>query len=119
MPGLLFTEAVCGKADEAMDFYQSIFKGSKRGETAYYCGMPNDKEGTVMFSEIKIADQWLVAMDSGEAHGYTFNEGVSLIVNCDSQEEMDYFYDNLSAGLIRAMRLDQRQIRRQLADRPL
>lgn len=98
MPGLLFTQNVCGKADEAMDFYQSVFKGAKRGQTAYYpAGMPDDKEGTVMFSEIKIADQWLVAMDSGAAHDYTFNEGVSLIVNCDSQEEMDYFYDNLSA----------------------
>lgn len=98
MPSMLFTEDVCGKAEEATEFYLSVFKGSKRGQLARYpAGMPKDKEGTTMFTEINIGDQWLVAMDSAQEHGFKFNEGVSLIVNCDSQEEMDYFTNKLSA----------------------
>lgn len=98
MPSLLFTQGACGKAEEATDYYLSIFKDAKRGQIARYpAGMPKDKEGTVMFTDFMLSNQWFVAMDSAEAHQFTFNEGISLIVNCDSQEEIDFFWDKLSA----------------------
>lgn len=98
MPSLLFVGGVCGKAEEAVDFYASIFQNAKRGMVARYpAGMEPDKEGTVMFSEFTLNNQWFTAMDSARSHEFTFNEGVSFIVNCDTQEEIDYYWEKLSA----------------------
>lgn len=98
MPALLFTQNACGKAEEAVDFYLSVFKQAKRGNLARYgAGMEPDKEGTIMFSDFTLNDQWFIAMDSAHAHKFTFNEAVSFIVNCDSQEEIDYYWNALSA----------------------
>ena len=63
----------------------------------YPAGMEPDKEGTIMFSEFTLNNQWFTAMDSARMHDFTFNEGVSLMVNCDSQEEIDYYWEKLSA----------------------
>jgi predicted 3-demethylubiquinone-9 3-methyltransferase (glyoxalase superfamily) len=98
IPSLMFVGEACGKAEEASDFYLSVFKGSKRGAIARYpAGMEPDKEGTVMFTDFKIEDQWFAAMDSARMHDFTFNEAVSLIVNCESQEEIDDYWGKLSA----------------------
>jgi predicted 3-demethylubiquinone-9 3-methyltransferase (glyoxalase superfamily) len=98
IPALLFTEGAYGKAEEAVDFYASVFKDSKKGTLAYYpAGMPGEKEGTVMFADVKLDGVWIAAMDSAHEHGFTFNEAVSLIVRCENQEEIDYFSDKLSA----------------------
>jgi predicted 3-demethylubiquinone-9 3-methyltransferase (glyoxalase superfamily) len=59
--------------------------------------MEPDKEGTVMFSDFSLHGQWFVAMDSAHKHEFQFNEGVSFMVNCDTQEEIDYFWEKLSA----------------------
>jgi predicted 3-demethylubiquinone-9 3-methyltransferase (glyoxalase superfamily) len=97
IPSLLFTEKVCGKADEAVNFYNSVFKNSKRGIVARYPGgMEPDKEGTTMFTDFMIERQWFAAMDSARKHGYTFNEAISLMVSCDTQEEIDYYWKKLS-----------------------
>lgn len=98
MPSLLFVGDVYGKAEEAIDFYVSTFKNSKKGMTAYYpAGMPPDKEGALMFGECKLENQWIVAMDSAQDHKFQFNEAVSLLVMCKDQEEIDYYWDKLSA----------------------
>ncbi len=98
MPSLLFTNQVCGKTEEATDFYLSVFKDAKRGVTARYpAGMEPDAEGTIMFTEFTLNGQWFTAMDSARQHGFGFNEGVSLMVNCESQEEIDYYWNALSA----------------------
>lgn len=98
IPSLMFTGKVCGKAEEASDFYLSVFKKSKRGAIARYpAGMEPDKEGTVMFTDFKLGGQWFAAMDSARMHNFKFNEAISLIVNCDSQEEIDYYWEKLSA----------------------
>src|SRR3546814_9668903 len=59
--------------------------------------MEPDQEGTVMFSDFRLEGQWFAAMDSAREHGYAFNEAVSLLVNCDTQEEIDYLWEKLSA----------------------
>lgn len=98
IPSLLFVGDVCGKAEEATDFYLSIFPDSKRGALVRYpAGMAPEKEDTVMFSDVKLAGQWFAAMDSAQTHDFAFNEAVSFIVNCKDQEEIDNYWDRLSA----------------------
>ena len=98
IPSLLFTGNVYGKAEEATDFYLSVFKNSKRGTLAKY---PTDqgpnKEGTIMFTDVLLEGSWFSAMDGGGEHQFSFNEGVSFVVTCDSQDEIDYYWEKLSA----------------------
>ncbi|HEY1041453.1 MAG TPA: VOC family protein [Candidatus Paceibacterota bacterium] len=99
LPSLLFTKDVSGKAEEATNFYLSVFKDSKRGAIAYYPeGAAPDTDSKVMFTDFKLEDTWLTAMDGGKTmHDFSFNEGVSLLIKCDSQEEIDYYWEKLSA----------------------
>jgi predicted 3-demethylubiquinone-9 3-methyltransferase (glyoxalase superfamily) len=98
VPSLLFTNEVAGKAEEATDFYISVFKNSKRGAIARYeADTPVQKKGDAMFTDFQLEGQWLAAMDGGSVHDFGFNEGVSLLVNCDTQEEIDYYWEKLSA----------------------
>lgn len=94
---LMFVGEVCGKAEEATNFYLSVFKDSKRGITARYPkGMEPDKEGAVMFSDFQLLDQWFAAMDSAREHNFAFNEAISFMVYCDTQKEIDYYWEKLS-----------------------
>lgn len=98
MPSLLFTKEHAGHAEEAINFYASVFKDGKVGMIARYpAGMEPDKEGSVMFGECFINGTWLTAMDSARTHQFEFTEGVSLIIPCDTQDEIDYFWEKLSA----------------------
>ncbi len=98
IPSFLFTGEVHGKAEEAIDFYVSVFKNAKKGHIARYPkGMEPDQEGSVMFADFMIENQWFAAMDSGRNHDFHFNEAVSFIVNCGTQEEIDYYWKKLSA----------------------
>ncbi len=98
VPSLLFTEKVCGKAEEASEFYISVFGNAKQGGIHRYpAGMEPDKEGSVMFADFMIENQWFAVMDSAREHGYTFNEALSFMVSCDTQDEIDYYWKKLSA----------------------
>ncbi|MDF2925783.1 MAG: 3-demethylubiquinone-9 3-methyltransferase [Paenibacillaceae bacterium] len=98
IPSLLFVGDQCGKAEEAMNFYLSVFHNSRQGLIARYPqGMEPDKEGTVMFSDFRLDNLWITAMDSAHEHHFNFNEALSLLVYCDTQEEIDYYWDKLSA----------------------
>ena len=98
VPSLLFVGPVCGKAEEATKFYQTIFKHSKQGTVARYpAGMEPDLEGSIMFTDFMIENQWFGAMDSAHTHAFSFNEAVSFIVHCNDQAEVDYFWEKLSA----------------------
>ncbi len=104
---LMFGGAVSGKAEQAIGFYLSIFRdspfnsdraGSKMGALMRYgAGQEPDKEGTVMFADFKLSDTWLAAMDSARDQRFAFNEAVSLLIPCETQKELDYFWDKLSA----------------------
>ncbi|RDU37624.1 VOC family protein [Neobacillus piezotolerans] len=98
IPSFLFVGDKCGMAEEAMNFYLTVFKNAKQGLIARYpAGMEPDKEGSIMFSEFMIENQWFTAMDSAHEHKFGFNEAVSFIVYCDTQEEIDYYWEKLSA----------------------
>jgi predicted 3-demethylubiquinone-9 3-methyltransferase (glyoxalase superfamily) len=98
VPSLLFVGEIYGKAREAINFYLSVFKPSKLGTMLHYG--PNqepNKEGTIMFSDFKLLDTWLSAMDGGGEHNFKFNEAISIMVYCDNQKEIDYYWEKLSA----------------------
>ncbi len=107
LPSLLFVGDVCGKAEEAIKLYLSVFSnapsnsdrdGSKMGAMVRYgAGQQPEKAGTVMFADFKLAGTWLTAMDSAREHRFAFNEALSLLIPCETQEEIDYFWDRLSA----------------------
>jgi predicted 3-demethylubiquinone-9 3-methyltransferase (glyoxalase superfamily) len=98
IPSLLFVGAVYGRAEEASQFYLSIFKETGRGTIARYpAGMEPDKEGMVMFTDFRLDGQWFAAMDSAREHGFGFNEAISFMVFCEKQEEIDYYWTKLSA----------------------
>ncbi|HYE23110.1 MAG TPA: VOC family protein [Candidatus Paceibacterota bacterium] len=99
IPSLMFVGEVSGRAEEAANFYMSVFSDSKLGTISRYpAGMEPDKEGTVMFSDFQIEGQWFTAMDSAHPHQFGFNEGISLMVRCDTQDEIDYYWEKLSAA---------------------
>ncbi|WP_078381993.1 VOC family protein [Sutcliffiella halmapala] len=98
VPSLLFVGDQCGNAEEARSFYLSVFKNSNEGLIARYPkGMEPEEEGTIMFSDFMLENQWFTAMDSAENHRFNFNEAISFMVYCDSQEEIDYYWEKLSA----------------------
>jgi len=98
IPSLLFVKNVYGKAEEASDFYLSVFNDAKRGALVRYpAGMEPDKEGAVMFTDFKLEGQWFAAMDSAREHNFAFNEAISFMVYCNDQNEIDYYWEKLSA----------------------
>lgn len=98
VPSLLFTEPMAGKANEAIDFYTSVFKDGKRGTTAPRPeDMGPDKAGTLMYADYYLDQTWLAAMDSAHQHGFGFNDAVSLLIPCETQEEIDYYWSALAA----------------------
>ena len=98
VPSLLFVGDVAGRAEEAINYYLSVFKDSKMGALLRYgAGQEPDKEGTVMFADFMLEGQWFAAMDSAREHNFAFNEAISFLVNCDTQEEIDYYWSKLSA----------------------
>lgn len=98
VPHLMFAGAVCGKAEEAMSFYTSVFKNSKVGDIFRYTkGQEPDKEGTVAHGVFTFEGQQFSAMDSAREHNFVFNEAISLMVYCKDQKEIDYYWEKLSA----------------------
>ena len=72
-----------------------------------------------MFTDFMLENTWFTAMDSPREHPFNFNEAISLVICCETQEEIDYYWEKLSAEPeAEQCRLGQRQIRRLVADRP-
>lgn len=105
-PVLLFTGDVYGKVTEAIDFYTSVFNRSPLatvGESKVYNisrygkGHEPDREDAVMYSDFSLLGIRFGAMESAHEHKFSFNESVSFMVVCRTQQEMDYFWEHLSA----------------------
>jgi predicted 3-demethylubiquinone-9 3-methyltransferase (glyoxalase superfamily) len=98
VPTLLFTGDVAGRAEEAMGFYTSLFPGSAVGEVARYAeGEGPERAGWVKHASFTLAGRELAAMDSARDHGFGFNEAVSFLVGCETQDEIDGYWERLSA----------------------
>ena len=98
-PALMFVgKKKAGLAEEAAKFYLSVFKDSKMGTLLRHpVGSEFDKEGTVQFADFMIEGTWMSVMDSGFEHGFDFNEAISFIIPCEDQEEIDHYWELLSA----------------------
>ncbi len=98
IPFMLFVGEVDGKAERAIQFYTSIFPNSKIEKMERYAKdeEPN-REGAVKVAQFEISGQKFMAMDSFYQHEFRFNEAFSFMVFCDSQEEIDYYWEKLSA----------------------
>jgi predicted 3-demethylubiquinone-9 3-methyltransferase (glyoxalase superfamily) len=88
------------EAEEAAKFYTSIFKNSKIGATTYYdeesskaAGRP---KGSVLTVDFELEGQSFMALNGGPM--FKFTEAVSLVINCENQNEVDYFWEKLLAG---------------------
>ncbi len=98
VPTLLFTKDVYGMAEEAAKFYLSVFRDSKMGAIMRYgAGQEPNREGAVMFEDFRIFNLWFAAMDGESDKNFVFNESVSFMVHCDTQDEIDYYWGKLSA----------------------
>ena len=98
-PAMLFTEWVHGKGNEAIAFYTTLFDDSSIVQTTHYAKGQNPyaTEGMVLFSLFNLHHQAFIIMDAGAPQPYTFSEGVSLVVDCEDQREVDYYWDKLTA----------------------
>jgi predicted 3-demethylubiquinone-9 3-methyltransferase (glyoxalase superfamily) len=98
IPAFMFTQNVAGKAEEAMHLYTSLFPNSSIKDISRYEKDEGDVEGTVKHGRFLLDGQLFVAMDSSAAHAFTFSEGVSISVSCDTQEEIDHYWNSLTAN---------------------
>ena len=87
-------------AEEAVQFYVSIFKNAKIGNVTRYgkegYEIHKKKEGTVMTIDFEIEGQKFLALNGGPI--FKFNEAISFQVYCDTQEEIDYYWEKLTEG---------------------
>jgi predicted 3-demethylubiquinone-9 3-methyltransferase (glyoxalase superfamily) len=98
VPVLMFVGEVCGKAEEAVNFYTSVFHNAKVGNLMRRGkGEEPDKEGTLKYGAFTLEGLEFGAMDSAHAHNFAFNEAISFIVHCATQKEIDYYWNQLSA----------------------
>src|SRR5881397_1614121 len=88
------------KAEEAAKFYTSIFKNSQIGKMTRYdadaAGPTGRPAGSVMTIEFELEGQEFVGLNGGPM--FKFTEAISFVVNCETQEEVDYFWEKLSEG---------------------
>ena len=97
-PSFLFVGAQYGNAEKAVRFYTSVFHNSSiDGILLYRAGEPQP-EGKVKHAQFILDEKVFMAMDGLGAHEFNFNEAVSFVVNCETQQEIDYYWDKLTAG---------------------
>jgi predicted 3-demethylubiquinone-9 3-methyltransferase (glyoxalase superfamily) len=96
-PTLMFVGDICGKAEEAINLYVKVFHNSKVGDILRYSmGMEPDRVGTVKHASFTLEGQEFAAMDSAHLHPFGFNEAISLMVECEDQGEIDYYWGKLT-----------------------
>lgn len=84
------------EAEEAMNFYTSVFKNSKKGKIEYYGEVGRRPAGTVLTASFELNGMEFLALNGGPH--FKFTEAVSFQIPCDSQEEVDYYWDKLIEG---------------------
>lgn len=97
IPFFMFDGDQLGKARDAIDFYTSVFKNSRVESVQQYGPENKASEGLIVNSVFTLNGQLFMAMDSGMPKNVNFNESVSFLVSCENQEEIDYFWENLSS----------------------
>jgi predicted 3-demethylubiquinone-9 3-methyltransferase (glyoxalase superfamily) len=102
-PLLMFANHQNGKAEEAVHFYTSVFQSSSVAGIAKYSATDDDVAGHVMHAQFKLGPYVFMAMDTSKPNMFDFNEGISLVVECENQNEIDYYWDKLTEGGMESM----------------
>jgi predicted 3-demethylubiquinone-9 3-methyltransferase (glyoxalase superfamily) len=84
------------QAEEAANFYTAIFKNSKVKSIARYGDAGPGPKGSVMTASFELNGQEFIALNAGPK--FKFSPAISFVVNCETQEEVDYYWEKLSAG---------------------
>lgn len=95
-PLLMFTGAQNGNADNAIQFYTSLFPNSSVNGIARYAAGEGDVEGRVKHAQFILNDHVFMAMESSGPHDFTFNEAISIVVECDTQEDIDHYWNTFT-----------------------
>ncbi len=95
-PVLMFTGNQNGKAEQAVNFYTSVFKNSEIVGILKYSEEENEVVGNVKHAHFRLGKQAFMAMDSSKPHSFGFNEAISLFVNCKTQDEIDYYWNKFT-----------------------
>jgi predicted 3-demethylubiquinone-9 3-methyltransferase (glyoxalase superfamily) len=96
-PCLMFTGKQYGRVDEAIAHYSSVFKDvSVDGILRYGADEKPDEEGKVKHAQIAWNGQKFMLMESAHPHAFSFSEGISLTIHCETQEEIDYYWAKLT-----------------------
>jgi predicted 3-demethylubiquinone-9 3-methyltransferase (glyoxalase superfamily) len=98
VPTLMFVGRNNGRAEEAVGFYTSIFPDSRPRGMLRYSGAEGETSGNIQHGEFMLNDYLLMIMDSSYPHAFGFTEGLSLVVLCDSQDEIDRYWFGLISG---------------------
>ncbi|RNI33849.1 VOC family protein [Hanamia caeni] len=98
VPSFMFTQGQSGKAGEAINFYTSLFENSEIQLINRYGKGEGDVEGNINHARFTLNGQEFAGMESSLPHQFTFNEGVSIVVPCDNQEEIDFYWNKLTEG---------------------
>lgn len=94
---LMFVGEQCGKAEEAIKFYVSLFRDSEVKTINYYGeGEPGGKAGQVKMGLFSLAGLEYMAIDSAFQHAFNFTPSVSIFVQCDNEEEMESLYQKFA-----------------------
>lgn len=93
IPSFLFVDELFGKGEEALNFYLSVFPNSKIESKAV-----DENTNTIMHCRFSLAGQGFVLMEGAGKHGFTFTSATSIVVNCDTQEELDHYWNKLLEG---------------------
>jgi predicted 3-demethylubiquinone-9 3-methyltransferase (glyoxalase superfamily) len=97
-PAFLFMGGQHPLAEEAVHFYTSVFYGSEiRGILRYKAG-EGEAEGSVRHAQFRLQNQTFMIMGNSMQHNFNFNEAISFQVSCDTQDEIDYYWDRFSEG---------------------
>jgi predicted 3-demethylubiquinone-9 3-methyltransferase (glyoxalase superfamily) len=83
-------------AEEAIHFYKSVFNNQKTGSATHYGAEGPGPEGQMMVATFELFGQQFIALNGGPQ--FKFTEAVSFVVNCETQEEVDYYWERLSEG---------------------
>ncbi len=94
MPSLLFSETNLGNAKPAIEFYSKIFENSAILKLNSY-DQNTPFAGNINYSETSLNNYKIVAMDGPGAEYHRFNEAFSFVINCENQNEIDFYWDNL------------------------
>jgi predicted 3-demethylubiquinone-9 3-methyltransferase (glyoxalase superfamily) len=98
VPSLLFAGNQKGKAEEAINNYMSLFRMSSVDQVVHYEPGEPGPEGMVKYASFTINGQKFVAMDSGNDVPYRFTPAISFVINCETQDQIDYYWDHLTKG---------------------